>query len=121
MNTRSLKKNSTPLLSIVTAKTKQCTSKLQQHEDTTSDLLSEEGRLILTLLSDKLDNMLEVLDGRIEKVDKLERENATLRRDLVRMEERIEAVETLDRRNNVIISGESLIAAQGDNLSLIHI
>ena len=75
------------------------------------DGLSEEGNIIYSLLSSKLDKILSKLDEKDEAIRELKHENTTLRNDIRLLEERIDSIETHDRRCNLILSGDGLPAA----------
>ena len=70
--------------------------------------LSEEGMHIFRMLSDKLDRMVWMIDAKENRIQKLEDENALLLAKLSRVEDRLEEMESGERRNNIIISGSSL-------------
>lgn len=84
--------------------------------------LSEEVKIIVTMLSDKLDRIIERLDERDEKINELEIENATLRRDLTRLEERLDDIENNERKCDVILSGDAVpVASAGENTQTIGV
>ena len=79
--------------------------------------LSEEGRIMFRFQSDKLDRLIGAKD---KKIETLEHENATLRRDMCRMEERIENLEMYERRNEIVISGAAVPGRRvGENVAQV--
>ena len=94
--------------------------------DTTG--LSAEGKIIISLLSKKLEEtmerlwstkfaeLMENLKTSNTIVEKLESENVTLRRDLDKLEEKIDNIESQDRRHDVILAGDAVpVATVGEN------
>ena len=60
-------------------------------------------------MSSKLDVILARLDAIETRFTKCEQENAKVKRKVVELEERIEDLESVHRRDNVILSGSSLL------------
>lgn len=84
--------------------------------------LSEEVKVIVAVLTDKLDRIIDRMNEKDKKIDKLEIENATLRRDLTRMGERLDDMENNERKNDIIVSGDIVpVASVGENTSNISV
>lgn len=66
------------------------------------------------LLSVKLDEIIQRLDSKDNLIGQLQTENTSLRKDLKRLEDRIDNIENYDRRNDVILSGNEVPAASTD-------
>jgi len=95
-------------------------------DGTDRDNLSEESRTLLFMLEAKFDSKINELIGLLrakdEKIEKLEQENANLRRDIGRIVERVDNLETGERRADIIVSGDVLpIENVGENLQRITI
>lgn len=84
--------------------------------------LSEEGKFLYSLLSEKLDKILERVSEREERILQLEQENATMKRDLTRISEKVDALESYERINDIIISGDALpIVSHGENVKQVFV
>ena len=84
--------------------------------------LSAEGKIIYSLLSSKLQSIIDRLDLKDERMEKLEVENATLRRDLNKLTERMDGLENRERNNDIIISGNAVPAVRpGENTKQVSI
>lgn len=70
--------------------------------------LSEEGKTILSLLSEKLDAIVCRMDAKDAKLATLTEDNAKLKARISSLEERLESLESSNRRNNMILSGNEL-------------
>ena len=70
--------------------------------------LSSESRMVVSILSNKIDKLIVLLTEKEERIQHLEVENSALRKSLNKIEERIENFEALERRNRVVLSGEAL-------------
>jgi len=82
--------------------------------------LSEENKTLLMLFENKIETkfseLIGILEGKEEKIRSLEQVNITLKRDMRKMSDRIEYLETYERRNDVILSGTALpVRNQGEN------
>ena len=74
--------------------------------------LSEDGRLIVTILERKIENILkfsEEIKKRDDRIDKLEKEVLGLRRNVARREEKVDDAEAYERRDAVVISSDELL------------
>ena len=82
--------------------------------------LSEEGRVIFEMLMDKLDSIVEELKVKTERLDTVEQENVNLKAKIMKIEDRIEFLETRDRCNNLILSGGALSTLnEGSNVQSV--
>ena len=84
--------------------------------------LSEESRALLHLIENKfetkINELISILDAKDEKIEHLERENATLKRDLNGVLERVDNLEVDGRQCDIILSGDSVpVGAVGENTS----
>ena len=70
--------------------------------------LSKEGRIILSILSKKLDAISDRLDRRDELIASLTQENDSLKRRVSDMEDRLQHLESHSRRENHILSGREV-------------
>ena len=77
--------DTTPVVTKKQSRNKSSSSVPVNHDD--SENLSREGKLIYQLLSKKLEEILEKLELKVEKIENLERENYNLRRDMRKLEE----------------------------------
>lgn len=59
-------------------------------------------------LSVKLDEIIKRLDAKDKLINDLQTENTSLRRDVKRLEERLDNIENFDRRNDIILSGSEI-------------
>ena len=88
--------------------------KTKNSSDGEQDLssLSEDGRLIVTILERKIENILKFFSEEIRKrddgIDKLEKDVLGLRRNVARLEEKVNDAEAYERRDAVVISGDAL-------------
>ena len=82
--------------------------------DNNIECLSEEGRLIFSLLVDKLDSIVSELRARDDRMEKVEQENINLKAKLLKLEERLDNVESTNRSSNLILSGGELSSLSGD-------
>jgi len=93
---------------------------VQSHGHSDESGLSEEGKLILAMLTKKLDTLLLKIDERNERIKALEGENADLRTNVEKLEARVDAAECSERLNNIVISGDNVpVATAGENLSQV--
>lgn len=91
-------------------------------EDDDPSGLSAESKLIYSLLSSKLEKIMDRLEMKDEKIEKLEIENATLRKNLSKLEDRVDNIESRERCCDVILSGNSVPNEKlGENLKQICI
>lgn len=86
--------------------------------------LSQESKNLLFVLESKFESkfneLISTLESRDGKIEQLQRENATLRRDLNRTLERLENLETGQLRNDVLISGGALpVGNVGENTTAV--
>ena len=79
--------------------------------------LSEEGKLLFSLLSRKLDTFLGEIRLKTERLERCEDENRELRAHLVRLEDRLDSLETRSRRKNLVLSGNVLQGISNENLT----
>ena len=70
--------------------------------------LSREGKIILSLLTAKLDSIADRLEKRDEKLFKLEQENLDLKRKLSTLEDRLQHLDNYNRRENIVLSGREI-------------
>ena len=107
--TRGAAKNIKTPTQLKTIKKSRLTSKEGMMGDTVDTSgWSEESRSVFEMLSDKLDKMMERMDMKEKRIEQLESDNALLRTKLMRVEDRLDEIECLGRRNNFLISGSSL-------------
>lgn len=79
------------------------------HEhDINVDSLSEEGRLLYTLLTRKLQAFFDEIKVKNEQLERCERENGELRCELAKLEERMDSLESHSRGSNMVLSGAVL-------------
>ena len=114
-------KSSTPLLPSTTrsgSSRPAATEQLDVSQTSTDGQngLSEEGRVIFSMLMEKLDAIVDELKTKNERLDKVEQENVTLRTKISKMEERIDLLENRDRCNNLVLSGSALTSLTDGNL-----
>ena len=83
-------------------------------DDPDTDDLSKEGKILLSILSKKLDEISDRLDRREELLVKLEQENLGLKKRVSSMEDRIQLLENQNRRENLILSGRELLKLPSD-------
>ena len=87
------------------------------------DQLSDEGEMIVSRLTDKIDEMsrkFELLLGkRDERIKSLEDELVNVKRNLAKMEEKLDDADAYERRDAVVLSGDLPIAKTGENCSSI--
>ena len=77
--------------------------------------LSEEGKVILSLLSGKIDEILGRLDAKDSRMESLENENIQLKRRISTLEDRVESIEATNRCNNLVLSGEEVSSLSSAN------
>ena len=70
--------------------------------------LSGEGKIILEILTERLDRLLCKMETKDNKIHQLQEENAKLKKTITDIELRIDEVENCERRNNIIVSGDAL-------------
>jgi hypothetical protein len=91
--------------------TKQKAKKRSSDSLPTEDL-SEEGQSIVDLFNLKLaevtDRFTELLQEKNERIEKLEREVTTLKSSIGKFEERVDDAESMQRRDDIIISGDDV-------------
>lgn len=76
--------------------------------------LSEEGKKILSLLSEKLDAIVCKMDARDVKLAVLKDDNEKMKARISGLEERIESLESSNRRNNLVLSGSELVKVSSE-------
>ena len=82
------------------------------------DGLSEEGKLIFSLLLDRLDAIVAELRARDDRLNLVETENANLKTRIVQLEERLDDAESYNRSTNLVLSGNALTTLSGE--STVH-
>ena len=104
------KQTSTPTLPPITGRDLRSCSPIVNDVDNIQ--LSQESRNLLLVLENKFEakfnELISILESRDEKIDQLQQENTTLKRDLGRALERLENLETGERRNDILVSGSAL-------------
>ena len=78
--------------------------------------LSEEGRVIFAMLMKKLDTIVDELRIKSNRLDLAEQENAALRAKVLKLEDRVDNLETRDRCSNLILSGKALSTLNDGNM-----
>ena len=77
-----------------------------------SEGISEDSQVLYRFLANKFDTKFDeiavMLESRDRKIEHLQRENVNLKRDMRRLEERLENVEMLDRQNDIVVSGNAI-------------
>ena len=114
---RNTKNSSTP---VITCKTGRTTPAMPDSDGATElsenmkDSLSEEGKLIFALVMDKLDVIIGQLKVKDEKLQQVEQENIALKAKLLKLEERIDNIESAGRSTNILFSGSALSSISSD-------
>ena len=77
-----------------------------------SEGISEDSQVLYRFLANKFDTKFDeiavMLESRDRKIEQLQQENVNLKRDIRRLEERLENVEMLDRQNDIVVSGNAI-------------
>lgn len=112
--TRATKNSSSPipakLPQVTKVKSSKSTTNVGSLDGEGIQSLSGEGKVILELLSKKLDDIVNKLDMKDARINRLEKENSALKIKISTLEERVENVEQHGRRNNLVLSGRKLAA-----------
>ena len=77
-------------------------------QDIDVEMLSEEGKLLYTLLSRKFESFIDEIQLKNNRLEELEKENIDLRGSVTKLEERLDALESLGRGSNFVLSGATL-------------
>jgi len=85
--------------------------------------LTEEGRMIVALLSEKFDNsvreFVEENKRKDEEISKLKQEVSNLQRDLGELRGKVDEVEANNRRDTIILSGDGIdVVSQNENTGI---
>ena len=72
------------------------------------DSLSNEGKTIYRLLAVKLDSIVEEVMNRDDLIEHLKKEKVDLKTRILKIEQQLDSQETVNRCNNLILSGNSL-------------
>ena len=97
------------------------TKNSSEEEELDVGKLSEDGKLIVMILEQKMEKMVSPLTDEIrkrdEKIEMLEQEVVNLKHGMIKLDEKLNDAEAYERRDVLVVSGSAVpVVTQGENV-----